>query len=170
MKKKLTLCSLFKYAPKFSVKPKEETFNNRVITIGYGSDFKGILRTENPVRLEGNWDGILISCNKVILDKESMFKGNIICNEISINGKVDGNIYCTGKAVVSSFAQVYGDIYCRLFSNATEVTLNGFIRLLDKSEAAFNKIFSEFKEHLPSTDEEQTLYINKFIAKNSMAS
>lgn len=169
MKNYFILRSLFMRGKKFSAKPDTETLRHRVITIGQGSEFKGILRTENPVRIEGNWDGILISCNKVILDKESMFKGNIVCNEISINGKIDGNIYCSGKAVVSSFAEVYGDIYCRLFSNATEVTLNGFIRLIDRSEAAFNKIFTQFKEHLPSTAEEQTVFINKFIAKNNFA-
>ncbi|MDE3145262.1 MAG: polymer-forming cytoskeletal protein [Bacteroidota bacterium] len=169
MKNSFILRSFFERSKKKYSKPDTEILQHRVITIGHGSEFKGILRTENPVRIEGNWDGILISCNKVILDKESLFKGSIVCNEISINGKVDGDIYCSGRVVVSSFAEVCGDIYCRLFSNATEITLNGFIRLIDRSEAAFNKIFTQFKDHLPATAEEQTVFINKFIIKDNFA-
>ena len=55
--------------------------------------------------------------------------GNLICNGLTVDGEIKGDIYCTGKVQLNEGAKVTGNIYARLFENLSNEHLNCTIRI-----------------------------------------
>jgi cytoskeletal protein CcmA (bactofilin family) len=78
--------------------------------IGSGSKFDGTLNTSGVVRVDGYFGGELIIAGSLIVGENGYIKGNIKSDKVTIAGKVEGNINCTGCLELTSSGKLYGDI------------------------------------------------------------
>lgn len=72
--------------------------------------FKGELAFQRFLRIDGQFEGTLISQGKLHVGPKANVKSNLNLQEVIIEGKVEGNIVLQGRLELKSTAQVFGDI------------------------------------------------------------
>lgn len=77
----------------------------------------GILRTDKPLRIDGEFTGVAFCDNKVYLGKNSKFSGDLICRDAVIEGVVDGNVMCSNKLWLHQNGVIEGNARVTLFEN-----------------------------------------------------
>lgn len=90
-----------------------------------GGVYFGIIKTLSPIRIEGDFKGIIFCTNKVIIDKKATVNGDILCHEIVVGGLVDGNVVCKSKCLLHEDAMVNGIIRAAQFENAANSSVSG---------------------------------------------
>jgi cytoskeletal protein CcmA (bactofilin family) len=94
-------------------------------TLGEGVVFRGELSFERLLRIDGVFEGELISQGKVIVGPKGKVKANLNLREAIIEGKVEGNITVSERLELRGAAVVHGDIEAKLLSVDEGVTLLG---------------------------------------------
>lgn len=77
----------------------------------------GILKTEKPLRIDGQFTGVAFCDNKVFIGKNSKFQGDLICRDAVIEGVVEGNVMCSHKLWMYQNSQIKGKANVYLFEN-----------------------------------------------------
>src|SRR5580698_11238864 len=76
-------------------------------------EFKGALAFSGELKLHGRLEGTIESEGGALtIGEEAMIKAEIKVNDVLIYGKVQGNIYATGRIELRGKAEVYGDLHC----------------------------------------------------------
>lgn len=94
-------------------------------TLGEGVVFRGELSFERLLRIDGVFEGELISQGKVIVGPKGKVKANLNLREAIIEGKVEGNITVSERLELRGAAVVHGDIEAKLLSVDEGVTILG---------------------------------------------
>ena len=105
---------------------------------------EGNFKTYHSINIESNFTGILLSKNKVIIESNSTFEGDIICSNLDLSGKIKGNIFCTGKVHAKQNCEVIGNIYTCRFENDETTDLECLITV--PKTIVVNKIKSLIKD------------------------
>ncbi|MBF5050889.1 Uncharacterized protein CLAVI_000511 [Candidatus Clavichlamydia salmonicola] len=79
-------------------------------TLGAGVSFKGELAFERLLRIDGSFEGSLVSAGMIIIGPQGSVKADINLSEALIQGHVEGNITVTGIVRLLKGATVFGDI------------------------------------------------------------
>ena len=111
--------------PHFHGIPKEEPET----TLGEGVTFRGELTFERLLRIDGTFEGELISKGKVIVGPKGQVKADLNLREAIIEGKVEGNITVEERLELRGTASVTGDITAKLLSVDEGVTLCGQVTI-----------------------------------------
>jgi cytoskeletal protein CcmA (bactofilin family) len=90
-----------------------------------GGVYFGIIKTSSPIRIEGDFKGIIFCTNKVIIDKKASVNGDILCHEIVIGGTIEGNVICKSKCLLNEGAIVNGIVRTAKFENGDESSVTG---------------------------------------------
>lgn len=90
-----------------------------------GGVYFGIIKTTSPIRIEGDFKGIIFCTNKVIIDKRSSVNGDILCHDIVIGGMIEGNVICKNKCVLEEDAVVNGVVRAAKFENGDNSAVTG---------------------------------------------
>lgn len=90
-----------------------------------GGFYFGIIRTISPIRIEGDFKGIIFCNNKVIVDSKATVSGDILCHEIVVGGLIEGNVICKNKCHLQEAATVSGVVRTALFENETNSSVSG---------------------------------------------
>ena len=69
-------------------------------------------------------------------------KGGAICNDLVLNGKMDGNIFVSGHVEFSEGSIFNGKIYTSTFKNLTQENLDFVVQIPNQ------KILSEVKNNI----------------------
>ena len=109
---------LFKKTP-------DPTDNLPAVQVVSGGVYFGIIKTSSPIRIEGDFKGIIFCTNKVIIDKKASVNGDILCHEIVIGGLIDGNVICRNKCTLNEGAVVNGIVRTSKFENGDESSVTG---------------------------------------------
>jgi len=56
----------------------------------------------------------------VIIDKASIFTGDIICDNLMIFGRVKGNVFCTGRVTMNEEYSLEGKVYASAFTSLSQ--------------------------------------------------
>lgn len=105
-----------------SVEPFEETPD---VVIGEGVTFKGELRFENLLRLDGTFEGTIENGKKVIIGPKGCLKGNLTLEEAFIAGKLEGDLCIKGRLILRGRAEIYGNITAPCLSVDEGVSIVG---------------------------------------------
>ncbi|NGX54508.1 MAG: hypothetical protein KR126chlam2_00119 [Chlamydiae bacterium] len=108
-----------KAAPHFQEEEEPET------TLGEGVTFNGELKFDRLLRIDGTFEGELISEGKVIVGPKGKVKANLNLKAAIIQGEVEGNITCKERVELRDEAVVTGDIQAKLLSVDEGVTIVG---------------------------------------------
>jgi len=90
-----------------------------------GGVYFGIIKTASPIRIEGDFKGIIFCTNKVIIDKKASVSGDILCHDIVIGGVIEGNVICKQKCTLSEDAIVNGVVRTSKFENGDNSSVTG---------------------------------------------
>jgi len=96
--------------------------------IGVNSIFKGEVKTEGTLRIDGTIDGNVNADWVVISEKESL-KGDIVARGIIVDGRVEGNLKAEEIVEIKSKGQVFGDISANKLSMLEGGIFNGRVSM-----------------------------------------
>ena len=131
---------------------------------------EGNFKTYHSVTIESNFAGILLSQNKVVIESNCVFEGDIICSNLDLSGKIKGNIFCTGKVHAKQNCVVIGNIYTSRFENDETTDLDCLITV--PKTIIVNKIKSILKDidlDKKLTSDESLPKIVEWFKKNQLS-
>ncbi len=96
--------------------------------VGSNSNFKGELKVEGTLRVDGAVDGQLEADN-VILGGSAVVKGTIKAKRIIIGGKMEGNVSAQELVEIRSKGKVLGDILTQRLAVIEGGEINGKIEM-----------------------------------------
>lgn len=105
-------------------------------TLGAGVTFRGQLSFERFLRIDGSFEGELLSQGKVVVGPTGKVKANLNLREAIIEGCVDGNITVQEKLELRGAAVVKGDILARSLCVDEGVSISGQVIVTPQSEPA----------------------------------
>ena len=103
--------------------------------LGFGCVIHGKLETRGNYQIVGQVLGDIVeleNSNGIIwIDKNASVRGNINCNNIVLEGKVEGNVVASGTVEVCSGATINGDIESERLHVDSNARINGRLNSLD---------------------------------------
>ncbi|MDI6783096.1 MAG: polymer-forming cytoskeletal protein, partial [bacterium] len=78
--------------------------------IAQGTSFKGTLKSEASVQIDGDFEGDITVKDTVQVGAQAAIKANITAGEVRISGKVVGNVVAKDRLEIQSQGKMFGDI------------------------------------------------------------
>ncbi len=117
----------------------EATVNaNAISRISFGTVFNGEIMSPGDIRIDGSFEGKVQSKGRVVVGESATIKGDIICNDIDLWGKVEGNLYVKDTLALKDGCVVNGNLNVRRLSVELGATFNGNCKTISESE--FDKL------------------------------
>ncbi len=117
----------------------EPTVNvNSISRISAGTVIKGEIVSPTDIRIDGTFEGKVTSNGRVVLGESAVVKGDIICNNIDLWGKVEGNVYVKDTLSLKEGCTMNGNLHIRRLAVELGATFNGSCSTI--TEAEFNKL------------------------------
>jgi cytoskeletal protein CcmA (bactofilin family) len=92
----------------------------------------GTMSFQKLVRIDGSFEGELISSGKLIIGPTGSVKANINLEEAFISGKVIGNIVVKKRLVLRGRAEVRGDVTAPILSVDEGVSIVGILNIVQE--------------------------------------
>ena len=109
-------------------------------------EFKGALAFSGELQLHGRLEGTIESEGGALtIGEEALIKAEIKVNDVLIYGKVQGNIYATGRVELRGKAEVYGDLHTNRLAMDDGVVFVGRSNTLNSKtqpSSDFSKMFT----------------------------
>lgn len=96
---------MFKNKPQ-STKPQYEKFDT---LIGRTTIVEGVIKTEEPLRIDGRVQGEIVSKADLIIGEKSYITGDVSCKNVMLAGTLQGNITAKGQLHITASGKLYGD-------------------------------------------------------------
>ena len=117
----------------------ETTVNvNSISRISAGTIIKGEIVSPNDIRIDGAFEGKVQSKGRVVIGETAVIKGDIVCNDVDLWGKVEGNIFVKDTLALKEGCVVNGNLHIRKLSVELGATFNGNCKTI--SEADFDRL------------------------------
>src|SRR3984957_8232479 len=98
--------------PSDSPRPGQPVGARNTTVLTADCEFKGALAFSGELQLHGRLEGTIESEGGALtVGEEAMIKAEIRVNDVLIYGKVQGNVYATGRVELRGKAEVYGDLH-----------------------------------------------------------
>lgn len=78
--------------------------------IGTQTKFKGIVKTDKDIRIDGYFEGTLETTATVIISPTGVMNGILKCNVLKLQGKGYGNAFCTNLCDIAPGGYFEGDV------------------------------------------------------------
>lgn len=111
---------------------------NDVSRISAGSLFKGEIQSPNDIRIDGTFEGKVISKGRVVVGEKAIVIGDIICQNVDLCGSMKGNFFVKDTLTLKSGCTVDGDLHIKRLQVELGARFNGNCRMI--TEAEFDKI------------------------------
>jgi len=105
---------------------------------------KGELAFKETLRIDGSFEGTLLSDGKLIVGPKGVVKAHISLQEAFIAGTVEGDITVKERLVLRGHAKVIGNITAPLLSVDEGVSINGKVTVEQHSSNEENPLTTEF--------------------------
>ena len=110
--------------------------NNSVSRISAGTVIKGEIISPNDIRIDCVFEGTLKVKGKVVVGNTATIKGDVICDNCDICGKLDGNVYVKDTLGLKDGCIVNGNLHIRRISVELGSTFNGNCKTITETEFA----------------------------------
>ena len=111
--------------------------------LGKGVDFKGKAKFDSSVRIDGHFDGQIVSQDTLIIGEGGVVKGEITCESIICSGKLEGNVVASQKVQLLKPAVLIGSVRTPSFSVEEGVLFHG---TCDMGVSGLDDVFSQYGE------------------------
>jgi cytoskeletal protein CcmA (bactofilin family) len=78
--------------------------------VGVGSSFRGTLMVHGTLRIEGEFEGDILDCDRLEIGEHGLMKADVEVKEAVIHGRVYGNVRALGSLEMKQGAHVEGDV------------------------------------------------------------
>jgi cytoskeletal protein CcmA (bactofilin family) len=78
--------------------------------IGAGTVITGDIQSNGDIRVDGTLKGSVSTTGKVVLGKEGVIEGDVVCNDADISGVIKAKISVSQLLSLKSTAKLNGDI------------------------------------------------------------
>jgi cytoskeletal protein CcmA (bactofilin family) len=102
--------------------------------IGVGSTLRGTLMVEGTLRVEGEFDGDLLNCDRLEVGPHGTVRVDVHVRDAYIEGQMHGSVQAEGRVVLLSGARVDGDLTCRRVVIEDGVHFTGRCVMVDEGE------------------------------------
>ena len=92
-----------------SQQPQEEPSTANTV-IGVNSNFRGTLMVTGTLRIDGEFEGDILSCERLEIGEHGVMRADVEVKEALILGRVHGNIRARGAIEMKTGARVEGDV------------------------------------------------------------
>jgi len=82
-----------------------------VTFLGSKAVFKGLLDFKNTLCIDGEFEGKLTTCDKLIVAEEGVVQADIEAGTVICKGKIRGNIIASQKVEIHSTGKILGDVH-----------------------------------------------------------
>src|SRR5262249_9482000 len=93
--------------------------------IGVGSSLHGTLMVSGTLRIEGEFEGDVLNCERIEIGEHGVLRADVEVREAWIAGRVVGNIRASETVLMKSSAQVDGDVAASSVAIEPGVHFNG---------------------------------------------
>ena len=111
---------------------------NEVSRISAGTLVKGEIHSPGDIRIDGSFDGKLISKGRVVVGEKASLTGDVICQNMDFCGKMKGNFYVKDTLTLKAGCAVEGDLHIKRLQVELGARFNGNCHMME--EAEFEKI------------------------------
>ncbi len=84
--------------------------------IGKETSMKGTLEAKGIIRIEGNYEGEIITQSDIIVGESAVIKANVKCSNITLAGRLEGKITAGNKFDIRSSGVMLGDVSAAVLS------------------------------------------------------
>lgn len=98
-------------------------------TLGEGVTFRGELSFERLLRIDGTFEGELLSQGKVVVGPKGVVKANLVLREAVVEGVIEGDVTVQEKLELRGEASVKGDIQAKTLCVDEGVSIEGHVKV-----------------------------------------
>lgn len=103
--------------------------------IGVGSNFRGTLMVEGTLLVDGDFEGDILNCDRIIVGPYGHVRADVHVREALVAGVFDGGIQGEERIELMSGARVKGDLTSHSITIAEGVRFSGRCTMLDEDPA-----------------------------------
>ena len=116
---------------------------NTISRISVGTIIKGEIVSSSDIRIDGTFEGKIQSNGRVVIGESASVKGDVICENLDLWGKVDGNVYVKDTLSLKQGCVVNGNVHIRRFCVELGSVFNGNCKMITEDE--FEKLVQQSK-------------------------
>ncbi len=114
---------------------REEIVNvNNVSRISAGTVCVGTIHSKYDIRIDGTFEGQMHSKGRIVVGESAIIKGDVICDNIDLWGKLTGTVYTKDTLSLKSGCCVNGAINVRRFMVELGSEFNGTCRMITEED------------------------------------
>lgn len=106
---------------------------NTVSRLAGGTVFKGEITSPNDVRIDGTFEGKIVSEGRVVIGEDAVINGDIDCFNLDMLGTIEGNMYVRDTLSLKDGCRVNGNIQTRRLWVELGSSFNGNCSMLQDS-------------------------------------
>ena len=107
---------------------------NLVSRISAGTYFKGEIVSPNDLRIDGKFDGSIISEGKVVVGESAEVNARIVCVNADVWGKTKGSFTVKDIMAIKSDCSVEGELKVRKLIVELGASFNGSCKMITEQE------------------------------------
>jgi cytoskeletal protein CcmA (bactofilin family) len=104
--------------------------------IGIGSNFRGTLMVSGTLRIDGEFEGDILNCERLEIGEHGVMRADIEVRDALVLGRVHGNIRALGVLEMKTGARVEGDIAAMTVTMEPGVHFTGRCTMLETGSEA----------------------------------
>ncbi|MDA7578451.1 polymer-forming cytoskeletal protein [Flavobacteriales bacterium] len=104
---------------------KKTQMTEAINTIGAGTIVTGDVQSKGDIRVDGSLKGSLNTSGKVVLGKEGVIEGDVLCNSADISGTIKAKIAVSQLLSLKATAKLNGDIITNKLSIEPGASFSG---------------------------------------------
>lgn len=108
---------------------------NEVSRISTGSVIRGEINSPNDIRLDGKFEGRIVSSGRVVVGENAEIKGDIFCDNLDFWGKVTGNLFVRDTLTLKDTCSVKGELHVKRLSVELGAHFDGTCKMLSEEES-----------------------------------
>jgi cytoskeletal protein CcmA (bactofilin family) len=78
--------------------------------IGVGSSIRGTLMVSGTLRIDGEFEGDILNCERLEIGEHGMMRADIEVRDAVVRGRVQGNLRALGTIEMKTGSRVEGDV------------------------------------------------------------
>ena len=113
----------------------QDTRRRGTSIVSEGASINGTFRSEDPVYVEGTFDGEIIASSDVIIARGAAVNASVQAIRLTVAGRLSGVVACTDRFEVLETGDVSAEIFAPVFVVHDGATINGTFKMrLDDPE------------------------------------
>ena len=111
---------------------------NSISRISEGTIIKGEIVSPNDIRIDGTFEGKVQSKGRVVIGESAHIIGDVICENVDLWGKLDGNVFVKSTLALKEGCKVNGNLHIKKLSVELGAVFNGNCKTI--SDAEYDKL------------------------------